>query len=174
MKFKLLLIGTMLVSMLCIAPVCALTGDDFEVLVDENIISDSYTYFNLNDPGEKYTEIFTTGTYWLCSIVTFKPANIPDAPVMVVDTCGHRYIYLPRSVDEWEIKYYSRFYNNAHPTPEYLKNAGVVNLNKFFGKYVSKGLHLELGWGQYICPQYYLVNYFLDPHVTEYYIPAVD
>ena len=153
MNFKLLLIGTMLVSMLCIAPVCALTGDDFEVLVDENIISDSYTYFNLNDPGEKYTEIFTTGTYWLCSLVTFKPANIPDAPVMVVDTCGHRYIYLPRSVDEWEIKYYSRFWHEPNICKEHLKNAGVVNLNEYFGKYIENGLHLELSTGQCIYPR---------------------
>ena len=89
------------------------------------------------------------------SYVTFKPANIEGAPVMVVNTGESTLalpakvsIYLPMSVDEWEIKYYSRL--NEYPllTDEYLKNAGTINMNEQFGHYIRYGLSLELSLNQ--------------------------
>ena len=108
---------------------------------------DSYTYCNVNNSNEKYIDISTDGTYYLESIVTFKPANIPDAPVMAVDT-SNRYVYfcLPRCIDEWEIKYYSR--RKQKPTLDdntYLKNAGVVNLKEYFKDFLSnRWLELQI------------------------------
>lgn len=79
----------------------------------------SYKYRSINNPSEKYTKIYTEGTSWLDSYVTFKPANIPDAPEMVVYTyCGrwgNRSILLPRSVGKWDIKYYSSYQFLSHP-----------------------------------------------------------
>ena len=46
----------------------------------------TYEYCNMNGLNEKYIDIYTKGTFWKYSFVTFKPANIPDAPTMVVDT----------------------------------------------------------------------------------------
>ena len=117
-----------------------------------------YTYRNDTNPAEKYIEIFVNGTFWLKSFVTLKPANIPDAPVMVVDTYMFKgYIDLPQSVDDWEVKYYSRFFYPPSLDVEFLKNAGVVNLKKELGKYIPDGLHLELSDGQFfgtsaVCP----------------------
>jgi hypothetical protein len=77
---------------------------------------------------------------------------------MVVNTYMFKgYIDLPQSVDEWEIKYYSRWFRKPSLTPKYLKNAGVVNLKKELGKYIPAGLHLELSGGQFfgtsaVCP----------------------
>ena len=56
-------------------------------------------------PNEEYIWITTSGTFKLYSLVTFKPANIDDAPLMVIDTYRNKVtIGLPRSVDEWEVK----------------------------------------------------------------------
>ena len=153
MKQIYLLFGIMLALMLCITPVAAVTGDDFEVLINYPKL-DTYTYFNMNDPDEEYTEINTEGTRWSKSFVTFKPANIPGAPVMIVNTESERDIRLPQSVDDWEIKFYSSSERMFHLDDKYLKNAGVVNLKKFFGKGIWNGLELELSsWDQKIvCP----------------------
>ena len=86
MKFKIMLIGLALALVLCISPVVAVTGDDFKDVFEVVDGVDTYKYLNLNDPGEKYIELHTEGTRCLNSIVVFKPANIPDAPMMKVDT----------------------------------------------------------------------------------------
>ena len=163
MKIKYIIIGIMMALVLCITPVAAVSADDFEIDVEMNKdgMSGTYTYFNVNNQSEEYIKIITDGTEVLNSIVTFKPANIPDAPTMVVKTTRaliflhpYTYIYLPMSVDEWEIKYYSEKYDYTNPylqpDDKYLKNAGVVNLNEYFGKDVKVGLYLELSWDQYI------------------------
>ena len=159
----------MLVLMLCISPVVAVSGTDFDIDVEMNKdgMSGTYTYFNVNNQSEEYIMITTDGTEVLNSIVTFKPANIEGAPVMVVKTTRaliflhpYTYIYLPMSVDEWEIKYYSRKYDYSNPylqpDDEYLKNAGTVNLNEYFKNCIRNGLWLEISWDQYIhapcCP----------------------
>ena len=167
MKFKIMLIGIALALTLCISPVVAVSGDDFEVVEEIGQYSGKHTYFNRAGPNETYIVIFAQGTDWLNSIVTFKPANIPDAPVMAVNTTmlpgiktiiGHELIYLPRSVDEWEIKYYSYWSYMSSPDSKYLKNAGVVNLNEFFGDSISEWLYLELSCNQFISPQNYPYN----------------
>ena len=137
---------------LCISPVAAVTGDDFEIVTRKDGEYTNYEYHNVNNPVEEYTRIIPGNIKcgWR-SFVTFKPANIEGAPVMVVDTyCKEAYIYLPRSVDEWEIKYYhGDSYNLAisYLDDKYLKNAGVVNLNKVFGDHVKDGLWLEIFYG---------------------------
>ena len=167
MKFKLLLIGIMLVLALCISPVVAVSADDFYITIDRCGDGMLYTYFNQNDLDEEYIQIYTYGTLWLYSYVTFKPANIPDAPKMVVDTSyRERYFLLPKSVDDWEIKYYSRTDPLYHLTDKWLKNSGVVNLNKRFGKYIPNELILELSTGQYI--------FHLEHRFDRYCIPSVD
>lgn len=110
-----------------------------------------YTYHNDTNPDEKYIQIFVNGTTCMKSYVTLKPVGIDGAPVMVVYTYLRKvYIDLPQSVDEWEIKYYSRHWlKKPSLTPKYLKNAGVVNLKKELGKYIPDGLHLELSSGQF-------------------------
>ena len=151
----------------CITPVAAVSADDFNVVTWESAYDGTYMYYNLNDPDELYTEIHTYSyTYDACdlhSLVTFKPANIQGAPVMVVDTDKSGYIYLPRSVDDWEIKFYSSF--ESLPYPKYLKNSGVVNLNQFFGKYIEEGLSLELVGGKYITVLTYPWVYYSIPDV---------
>lgn len=118
-------------------------------------------------PNEEYIWLITPGTSWKYSLVTFKPANIDDAPLMVIDTYRKNVtIGLPRSVDEWEIKYYSNSKPLSRPDPDYLKNAGVVNLNEKFRYHVKDGLHLELSWGQFISRRSF--------SIPRYSIPAVD
>jgi hypothetical protein len=89
--------------------------------------------------------------------------------VEVVDTTNKIWnIYLSRSVDKWEIKYYSRFLISPGLDDNYLKNAGVVNLKVFFGKYSWTDLRLDLSFGQFIwCPMG-------GTHSPTYYIPDVD
>ena len=152
MKKITLFIGIMLALVLCITPVAAVSNDDFEIVSgkEEGDFYYTYKYRNMNNPDEIYTYITTSGTRWLYSLVTFQPANISDAPVMVVDTSNkNAFINLSRSVDDWEIKFYSSPDSFSQPDDKYLKNAGVLNLNEYFGKYIEKGLSLELSWGQY-------------------------
>ena len=140
-----------------------------------------YTYCHMNHPNEEYIWVLVReGTFWLNSLVTFKPAGIPDAPVMVVDTTRNLskinredriLIYLPRSVGKWEIKYYSNLIGPPSLTHKYLKCAGVVNLKQFFGKYISDGLDLELTLGQRIVPHYCNDNLSSS---LEYVIPNVN
>ncbi len=151
-------IGIMMALVLCISPVAAVSGTDFDIVVDESGKIPTYKYLNPNykvhpdcpnSPGEKYFRIHTKGTFFSYSLVTFKPANIPDAPVMVVDTNGKREIYLPyHSVDEWEIKFYCCKNPIDQPDDKYLKNAGVVNVKEVFGEYLPRGLDLVLSWAQ--------------------------
>jgi hypothetical protein len=160
MKIKFMLIGIALALMLCISPVAAVSGTDFEIVHDDSQYYDTYEYRNVNDPDEKYINVFTVGTHWLKSIVTFKPANIPDAPVMEVDTSFcEKDILLPQSVDEWDIKYYSRLWYKPTLEGKYLKREGVVNLKKEFRESLSHGawLNLELSNGPYIFT-YYIIN----------------
>lgn len=167
MKKIYLLIGTMLVLVLCITPVVAVSGDDFEDVFEVVDGVDTYTYLNLNDPDEKYTKIECTRTYILKSFVTFRPHNIPDAPKMLVHTNkGSRIIYLPKSVDEWEIEYYSQFWYEPNLAKEYLKCSGVINLNEYFGEYIEKGLYLYLSTNQEISSVMRPLRYWA--------IPAVD
>ena len=171
MKLKIMLIGIMLVLALCISPVAAVSGTDFEVVAMEDSNYDVYAYRNVINPVEKYTSIYSSGTHWLNSYVTIKPANIPDAPVMVVHSVyvplfhHQKHILLPRSVDEWEIKYYSSCSHKTSIDDKYLKNAGVVNLNEFFGEHIKDGLNLELSTGQYIYPMYRLDLKYTIPSV---------
>ena len=170
MKIKFMLFGIMMALALCITPVAAVSADDFEVDVEEGYYYKTYTYTYVDKPKEKYIEIITDGTYGMYSYVTFKPINIKNASVMVVDTGNTDKlitIYLPRSVDEWEIKYYSNSKPLLKPDRDYLKNAGTVNLNKFFKNQIQNGdgLYLELSWNQHI----HSVKSF-DPC---YYIPEV-
>lgn len=151
MKTVYIIIGTMLVA-LCISPVAAVSGGDFNIVVDKSGDIDKYTYRNVNDPNEKYTEIYTRGTLLLHSCVTFKPRNIPDARTMYVNTNDKCYISLPRSVDEWVIKYYSKVGSMSSLDDKYLKNRGVMNLNKFFGENISDRLILELSTAQCFYP----------------------
>ena len=149
MKIIRMIFGIMLALVLCISPVVAVTGDDFKDVFEVVDGVDTYKYLNLNDPDEKYTKILCSHTYILCSFVTFRPANIPDAPKMLVHTNkGSRIIYLPKSVDEWEIEYYSRFWHEPNICGEHLKCSGVVNLNEYFGKYIEKGLYLSVSHNQ--------------------------
>ena len=192
MKQIYLLIGIMMALMLCITPVAAESADDFEVDIDESddpgvptseaeVTGDdfevvtweagtwrvnSYKYLNTNDPDEQYIAIGALGTRWH-SQLTVQAANIPDAPVMVVDTYYMASIYLPRSVDEWEIKFYSAGEPRLYPDldDKYLKNAGVVNLNEKFGEYIEKGLYLELGSNQEFSSVMRPLHYWAIPDV---------
>lgn len=168
MKFKIMLIGIALLLALCINPVAAVSGDDFEIVIDTSDDIWSYKYRNVNDPDEKYTEIHCGPTIVLYSLVTFEPVGIPGAPRMVVDTNHIRHVYLPQSVDDWEIKYYSRIFSEPSPSKKYLKNAGVVNLNEYFRGYIENGLNLVLSTDQCICPcdEYAELRYYI-PDVNE-------
>ena len=145
---------------LCITPVAAVSADFYIVKTDkdEDGVINSYKYSNVNNSDEEYIRITAKGTGFLHSLVTFKPANIPDAPVMVVYTSSNHdikfkapvYIHLPRSVGDWEIKYYSEFGGYPSPDDKYLKNAGTINLKEYFGKNIEKGLYLELTLGQWL------------------------
>ena len=156
-----MLIGLALVLALCITPVAAVPGNDFEIVIDDSDDIPTYKYLNNNfkvhpdcpnSPGEKYFKIQIYGTSWLKSFVTFKPANIPDAPVMMVDTNSKVNVYLPYySVSVWEIKYYSNFREMSPPYDQYLKNAGTVNVKLVFGHYLPRGLELWLGLDQLLC-----------------------
>ena len=134
------------------------TKDKFSITTQDKVTRtykypdrEVHIYHNDTNPDEKYIQIFVNGTWFLKSYVTIKPANIPDAPTMVVNTYWFKgYIDLPMSVDEWEIKYYSRFWYKPNIENKYLKNAGVVNLKQFFSEEIPEGLHLELESGQYI------------------------
>jgi hypothetical protein len=81
---------------------------------------------------------------------------------MVVDTSRKTSITLPRCVDEWEIKYYSRFWYKPTLEGKYLIREGVVNLNEEFRESLSHGawLNLELSNGQYI-----FTNYIINGHI---------
>lgn len=156
MKKITLFIGIMLALVLCITPVAAVSGTDFEIVIDESGKIPTYKYYNLYTPGEKYICLHTDGTHWLTSLVTFKPAKFPDAPTMVVDTSFYdKKIYLTTTVDEWEIKVYYSFSKRLHePDPEYLDNAGVVSMRDTFYPWFIWGgeLCLELSsevsiWG---------------------------
>ena len=136
--------------MLCISPVAAFTGDEYIDVLDESGDIPSYTYKNWAYLNEEYFHIHTDGTKLLYSLVTFKPANIPDAPKMFVYTNGKCDIYLPKSADEWEIKYYSRWRHEPNICVEHLKCAGVVNLNEYFKECISDKLYLEISIGQSI------------------------
>ena len=150
-----------------LTPEAKVTGDGIKIIYSVEDGWHQHKYCNLNNQNEKYIEIGTTGTKNMHSYVTFKPANIPDAPTMVVDTTyRNACFYLPYRVDEWEIKYYSKFGDIPPLTDEYLKNAGVVNLNEYFGEYIRYGLHLELSQGQYIRPG--------NRCKPKYHIPDVD
>lgn len=134
---------------------CCSKWNRFSFVINKSDNINTYKYIYVNDPYVSYTKIHTPGTLHLHSLVTFKPADIPDAPVMVVNTYVNvrnpkSDIYLPRNVDAWEIKYYSKCGGMPDLDSKYLKNAGVVNLNEFFGKYIWNELFLELGWGQFI------------------------
>ena len=169
MKQIILLIGIMLALMLCITPVAAVSADDFEVDAWKDEGNFNYKYHNVNSPCENYIHLQTDFTTWYESLVTFKPANIPDAPTMVVNTSFYdRDVYLTTTVDEWEIKYYYSYWRHLrNPDPEYLKNAGVINLKEFFKNQIKyrESLYLELCWYQCI----HSVKSF-DPC---YYIPKV-
>lgn len=166
MKTVYMILGTILILALCITPVAAYsttTGAGYEAPWDEYGFYEKYRYRALYNQSEQYTVLWTKGTRYCDSITTFKPVNIPDAPTMVVRTHNNAhmnkydkiYLYLPKSVDEWEIKYYSslgRLDCDFYPN---LKNAGIINLNEYFRKCITMELELELSIGQSIigkCP----------------------
>jgi hypothetical protein len=187
MKQIKLLIGLALALVLCISPVAAVSGDDFEIVIDDSGDIPTYKYCNPNykkhpdcptSPGEKYFLISCRGTDWLKSFVTFKPANIPDAPTMMVDTNSKVNIYLPYySVDAWEIKYYSNFRKMSPPYDKYLKNSGVLNMRDTFnpGYWGGGELRLELSSDQYLwgySTEFNLWSFEFTYH--DWYIPDVD
>jgi hypothetical protein len=163
-----MLIGLALALVLCISPVAAVSGSDFDILTYAEDNVNVYKYFKSNS-YDKYFKIHTDGTSWLKSLVTFKPANIPDAPTMVVDTNSKCDIYLPYySVNDWEIKYYSHFWSISQDM-DFLKNAGVMNL-KVFGGHIWDSLVLELSNDQYFKTYYqYKVGHKFKTYY--YYIP---
>lgn len=151
----------LLVSVLCATPATAFTGEEYIVVIDDSGDIKTYKYLNKYNPDEKYIELHSDGTKWLKSLVTFKPANIPNAPMMVVDT--HKkssVIHLSRSVDEWEINYYSSSGKKIYPCKAYLKNAGTVNLNEFYKYHNWEYLNLELSINQCISSPYTWVETF--------------
>ena len=161
MKTVYMIIGIMLVLALCISPVAAYsttTGAGFVAPWDEYGFYEKYKYRHLYNQSETYTVLWTKGTRYFDSITTFKPVNIPDAPTMVVRTHNNAhmnkydkiYFYLPQSVDEWIIKYYSSMGRLECNYSKYLKNAGVVNLNEYFKNCISMELELHLSVGQTI------------------------
>ena len=87
-------------------------------------------------------------------------------------------IHLPRSVDEWEIKYYSAFGKRLkNPDSKYLKNAGVVSMYDTFRPWYRNGgdLWLELSEGQYIWGLYmYQVWDTFEITYHKWNIPDVD
>ena len=156
MKIIRMIFGIMLALVLCITPVAALTGDDFEVNAWKDVANFNYEYHNVNSPCENYIHLQTDFTNWCESLVTFKPANIPDAPTMVVNTSFYcRDVYLTPTVDEWEIKYYYSYWRHLrNPDPGCLNNAGVINLKEFFKNQIKyrERLYLELCWYPRIYP----------------------
>lgn len=165
MKTVYMIIGTMLVLALCITPVAAVSGDDFKVLKykEDGIFWHKYRYMAYSN--DEYIEIHPGWTLLLDSMVTFKPANIPDAPVMMVDTNDPVDIYLPYySVSVWEIKYYSNFRDMSPPYDKYLKNAGTVNVKMVFGEYLPRGLELWLSAEQLLCTKH---SYYNDEGMVE-------
>ena len=170
MKLKFMLIGIALVLMLCISPVAAVCGDGFEIVIGNTDGIESHTYYYKDNPNEKYTEIYTPGSYFHYSKIMFRPANIPDAPMMFVDVSDERYIYLPQCVDDWEIRYYtchSDMNCGDHSGHNHFKNEGVVNLNEYFGEHIKYGLFLVQIGNPIIASQW-------DPLSKPYYIPDVD
>lgn len=177
MKFKIMLIGLALALMLCISPVGAVSGSDFDIDIDNfnDDGHDTYKYYNKYTPSEKYIRLHTQHSKLYSSLVTFKPANIPDAPMMMVDTSFYdKDIYLTNTVDKWEIKVYYCFSKRLHePDPEYLYNAGVVSMYDTFRPWYRYGgdLCFELSsdvsiWGYYCDWCGYIALY-------QYYIPKV-
>lgn len=83
---------------------------------------------------------------------------------MVVNTRGKRNIYLPSSVDDWEIEYYSKAGFSISPNPKYLKNVGYINLNEYFKPEISMGwmLNLVLSTDQYLQGCYNRRWYIMD------------
>ena len=156
MKLKIMLIGLALVLTLCISPVAAVSGSDFDIDIDNfnDDGHDTYTYYNKYNPDEKYIVLHSGGTHFLCSLVTFKPADIPDAPMMMVDTSYYdKDIYLTNTVDKWEIKVYTSFSERLRvPDSKYLDNAGVVSVKDTFNEYYCNGgnLWFELSRGVFI------------------------
>lgn len=150
------------------APEAKVTGDGFKIISSEENGWHQHKYCNLNNPNEKYIVIHTEGTKGKISQVTFKPANIEGAPVMVAKTTQRNVrFYLPQSVDEWEIKYYSGFNSFDQQDVKYLKNAGVVNLKEYFEECILDELWLELSLGQYIAYSHNVIT------GTRYSIPDV-
>ena len=166
MKIIHVIISIMMALVLCITPVAAVSADDFEVDIYKTEPSHghaTYKYWNLNNKSEVYTYIATDHTIFLDSQITFKPANIPDAPEMVVNTwCKDAQIYLPRSVDEWEIKCYichcALTYDDSPSSRVHhyhLICADVIDINEFieyyrktggrFDIFMAKGLGFQVG-----------------------------
>jgi hypothetical protein len=155
MKLKFMLIGLALALVLCISPVVAVSGSDFEIVVDESGDIPTYKYYDMYSSSSNYIQLRTDGTRCLNSIVVFKPHNIPGAPMMTVNTYKRSaIIYLPKSVDEWEIEYYSCSKTYIYPCKAFLKNAGVVNLNEFYKGHNWEYLDLELSKRQCISSPY--------------------
>ena len=166
-------IGIMLALVVCITPVAAVNFYMVDVDKDEDGVIQSYTYRNVLNKSEEYIKITSGGTRQLWSLVTFEPVGIPYTPKMVVDTYRENVkdvtIYLPRSVDEWEIKYYSNILPLKTPEVFFLENAGVVNLNEEFRKDIGKGLYLELSLNQCIRSVSRPLHYWAIPDVYNPY-----
>lgn len=159
--------------MLCISPVAAVSADDFEIVVDRSNSIETYKYLNVNNPDELYIKIYTRGTCDVYSVVTFRPANIHGAPVMIVDTSYPTLIYLTQSVDDWEIMYYDYWWEMPSISGKtYLKNGGDINLKKYFGGTISEVLYLALHFEQSISTIYevYKDGKF---EIIKWYIPEV-
>lgn len=126
------------------------TSDAFRLDIVSVHSGASYNYHNINNRTEMYTQIWVSKYLSSNSLITIRPANIPDAPTMVVKGGVRGWVYLPQSVDEWEFKYYCSTEPLSQPDPMYLKNLGIINLNEHFGKTIKHKIDhenvLDLGY----------------------------
>ena len=105
MKFKIMLIGIALLLALCISPVTAVSGDDFEVVIDKSGDINTYTYFNKNNPDEEYGVLLALSPN-LSLVTTVITPVMGSGPSMYLPPNIHAVIYLPCCFKEWQIKYY--------------------------------------------------------------------
>ena len=80
MKIKIIIIGLALALMLCISPVAAVSGNDFEIVEDWSGDIPTYKYYNKYTPGERYINLYTEGTCLMSGKlnITVVPTHYPD------------------------------------------------------------------------------------------------
>jgi hypothetical protein len=173
-----LLIGIALALVLCISPVGAVYGNDFDIYIDNfnDDGHDTYKYYNKYTPSEKYICLHAQHSKIYTSLVTFKPANLKGAPVMVVDTSFYdKDIYLTNTVDKWEIKvYYSFSKRLTEPDDKYLYNAGVLSMYDTFRPWYRYGGDLRFELSSEVSIRGYFFDWDGSIALFKYYIPKVN